>query len=171
MFHWFGKLQNECCTTSEVPDSSIVDMLDLTRTAVKVDMKGFAGVSTQAVIPDHEEFKATMHMLGDCMMVHVAHKDHGVFFGFGIAPDTSGVSQDMWAEFGGKGQQPSGPWCLEVLMPAIKDVFAQAQAAPLWLVDFERALAWMWIVVTRACKGYTVITDPVTGEQRLEDKR
>ena len=166
-----GTAEPELAPRSEVTDSSIVDMLEWTKCAPKIQVQGFAGCCTRAAIPLHEEFKATMHMLGDCMLVEVAHDDHGALFAFGIAPETSGVSQNLWSEFGGEGQQPLGPWCLEVLKPVIEKVFSQAQEAPVWLMEFERALAWMWIVVTRACKGYTVITDPVTGEHRLEDKK
>lgn len=72
---------------------------------------------------------------------------------------------------GGEGEQPLGPWCIESLAPIIEKVFSQANESPVWLVDFERSLAWMWIVVTRVCKGFTVITDPLTGEHRLEEKR
>lgn len=157
---------------SEVPDSAIVDMLKWKSTAVKVDIQNCAADSIRAAIPDHEGFYATMHIVDDCVLVAVAQEDHGVFYKFGIAPEASGNSQHLWTQFGGEGKQPLGPWCLEVLTQVVfMEVFAQAKEAPLWLVDFERALAWTWIVYTRVCKGFVVITDPVTGERRLEDKR
>lgn len=53
-------------------------------------------------------------------------------------------------------------------MPAIKEVFPRAQKAQLWLVNFERTLAWMCIRSIRAFKRYRLRMDPMTGENVLE---
>jgi hypothetical protein len=156
---------------SEIDGAYIETLLEWSGKAKKVEVKSLPGVFTGAAIPGHEDYRAELHMQDECLKVEVGHKEHGVILIFGVAPETTSCGQGLWRNFRGKGQQPFGPWCVELLSPAMEDVFVECGENVDWLLDFQRSVAWMWILITRAAKDLEVTIDPKTGEARLEEKR
>ena len=143
---------------NEVSGASVAKMLAWTSAATPFIKNGFPGVCSRAKAPLHEDFEITMFMQGGCMFVQVAHEDHGPFLDFGITTQNCSVGQELWDKFGGNGTQPLGPWCVESLSPLVKNVFKPPYQSPMWLLDFQRSLAWMWILVVRSANNLPVTT-------------
>lgn len=157
------KLKPQLLLRTEVDDSYIAQLHAWSSQAKDLAVEDFNGVCKSAEIPGHEDYCALMYSQRDWMFVQVSHRNQGVVLEFGIAFEKSKFSQEMWSNLGGKGEQPTGFWCIQTLSSIAKDVFQQSNEQMDWLFDFQRTFYWWWVLIARVINDFAVTVDIKTG--------
>ena len=150
-----------------VDDSYIAQLHAWSSQAKDLDVEDFNGVCKSSAIPGHEDYCAVMYTQRDWMFVQVFNQNQCEVLAFGSALGKSKFSQEMWLGLGGKGQQPSGAWCIQSLSPIAIDFFRQSNEQMDWLFDFERTLYWWWVLIARVIRDFIVTVDIETGMPQL----